>query len=44
MEGDYGGAETDRVVPGGMKALRRQILIVVYLLFVEIKRLHAALC
>jgi hypothetical protein len=42
MEGGYGGAETDRVVPCGMKALRRQIFIVGYLLFVEIK--HAALC
>jgi hypothetical protein len=42
MEGFYCGVETDHVVPGGMKALRRQIFVVGYLLFVEIK--HAALC
>ena len=44
MEGDYRGAETERVVPGGMKALRCEIFIVCYLQFVEIKHLHGALC
>jgi len=44
MEGDYRGAETDHVVPGGMKALSRQIFIVSYLQSVEIRHLHVALC
>jgi len=39
-----GGAETDYVVPLGMKALSRQIFVVGYLQFVEIESLHAALC
>jgi hypothetical protein len=44
MEGDYRWVQTDRVVPGGLKALRRRIFIVGYLKFVEIKHLHAAMC
>ena len=39
-----GGAETDYMVPRGMKALSRQIFVVGYLQFVKIQNLHAALC
>jgi hypothetical protein len=41
---DYRGAETGHVVPCGMKVLHRQIFIVGYLQFAEIKHLHAAFC
>jgi hypothetical protein len=44
MEGDYRGAETDHVVPDGMKALGCQIFVVSYLQFAEIQSLHSALC
>jgi hypothetical protein len=37
------GAETDHVVPGGMKGLSRQIFVVGYRQFVEIQSLHAVL-